>query len=167
MSNIIYRNTSTAVRGIEYSEILQKKITEVCKKIGYDDSDVTWEIFDSFPENADGSPKTVNEQIQAYTETDGPNYACTFLDNNKVCISFKAIRVESCSSDLDLKLSDLVASKKEINAAEDELAEILIDEITHLQTRKDHGDDIYERKRLENRNKFYSAVNIAEFMRKL
>ena len=144
MSEIRYYNQSSYIA--LYNTLLQEKITEVCRKIGFDDSRVSWVIFDaeSFYQNKITSSILVG--------TRGRDYGFFKTDTHEIWISTKAIQMTQARSRSLLKTSMLLNTPKHES---DFLADVLLDEITHFQTGRDHGDVKYDRKLRENHDKYY------------
>ena len=142
--------------------MLQNKITEVCSRIGFDDSRVIWEIFDSFIEYADGRRKTsaINKMFVGI-KTDGSDYAATDIKKRIVYVSLMAIRLDRSFVGIPLVPSAVPLMSglrfERHRKYEDRLANILIDEITHLQTEKDHGNEIYDKQFNKNIELYYDG----------
>lgn len=144
--------------------MLQKKITDVCRRIGYDDSGVVWEIFDSFVEYADGRRKTSSfNRIFAGIKTDGADYASTDVKKRVVYVSLMAIRLDRNYVGVSLTPNFLPLNSGlefgRVRKYEDKLANILIDEITHLQTGEDHGSKKYEKQFDRNIKLYYDGCS--------
>lgn len=157
MSKIIYRNGQTMVLGFDHKKVLQEKISKVCRKIHFDDSGVTWEIFDSFTEYADGRKKKVSERPFVGIKNDGSDYAATDIQKRIVYVSLMAIGLDRrfAGMMLSANLPGLNLGMPRYRKYEDKLANILIDEITHLQTGKGHKSEIYNEKFRENMRMYY------------
>ena len=146
MSKIRYNNKSAHIA--IYETLLQEKITAVCRKIGFDDSQVFWVIFDaeSFYSN-----KTMSSILVG---TRGRDYGFFDPDTHEIWVSTKAIQMTQSRSTNVLKTSIL---PNKTNHESDFLADVLLDEITHFQTGANHGETKYDRKLRENREKYYCA----------
>ena len=144
MSKIRYNNQSAHIA--TYEMILQEKITEVCRKIGFDDSQVSWVIFDA----DDFYPNKIASSILIGTR--GSDYG--FFDHNtrEIWISKNAIQMAKPRITNILKNSVL---SNTLNRESDFLADVLLDEITHFQTGANHGETKYDRKLQENHAKYY------------
>ena len=134
MSNIRFEKCSDPV----YKKILLDKIRKVCKKIGFDDSKIRWVIY-----------KPNKYEIKLNTNLLSYDFGFCILEKNEIWISTLAIEKER--SNLTCEKSCVFPPKNE----SDSLENILIDEITHIQTRCDHGNPIYDNKHKENIQKYY------------
>ena len=114
------------------------KIRKICKKIGFDDSKIRWVIY-----------KPNKYEIKLNTNLLSYDFGFCILEKNEIWISTLAIEKER--SNLTCEKSCVFPPKNE----SDSLENILIDEITHIQTRCDHGNPIYDNKHKENIQKYY------------
>lgn len=134
MSNIRFEKCLDPV----YKKILLDKIRKVCKKIGFDDSEIQWVIY-----------KPNKYEIKLNTNLLSNDFGFCILENNEIWISTLAIEKEH----YNLIREKLCVFLKENES--DSLENILIDEITHIQTRCDHGNPIYNKKHKDNIQKYY------------
>ena len=143
MSRIEYDNSVKMIGDVyHYKTILQDKINEICKKIGYDDFGVTWHIFD---------PQEGKNQIEKMmVDDDGEAYGYCILPQKEIWISTLAIPKQILSTDREKNVF-LEVNKEQ----EDILAEVIIDEITHIQTGLNHGDLGYDKKLEDYFKKYY------------
>lgn len=127
------------------SDILQDKINIISKRIGFDDSNVMWIIY---------NPSSHYKNAISYTllaGSYGTDYGYCFPGKKQIWISTKAI----------LHIGNLPIAKAmcifQYNAVnQDLLADVILDEITHIQTGLNHGDKTYDWRLIENRVKYYS-----------
>lgn len=145
MSNIKCEHISLAV----YVSALQRKIDEVCRKIGFNDSKVEWHIYEP---KIDGISKNNRVFQEVLIGRNGEDFAYTDVNKNEIWIST-----------LSLKKGDNINSLikqpfKSCNNERDFLAEVIIDEITHIQTGLNHGETQYDNQFLQNIKKYYSSL---------
>ncbi len=76
-----------------------------------------------------------------------------FDDSNIIWISTLAIH--QSGSIFEVEMRNMLNPLEAYETRNDFLAEVIIDEITHFQTQKDHGDNIYEKEHINNRIKYY------------
>lgn len=145
MSNIVM---DTNVLLAVFKEILEKKIIEVCNRLGFDDSDVTWHIFD---------PKNKSNCIlsQMLIGTRGKDYGYCNPKSKSIWISTFAIMNSEMHS-IQSNFSTLNNNRLHPSSS-DLLANVIIDEITHLQTNCNHGTSKYDNQLLSNLRMFYNG----------
>ncbi|HCW03139.1 MAG TPA: hypothetical protein DGK91_00520 [Clostridium sp.] len=144
MSNIEYQfGGQTIALLCDYKEILQKKIDIVCTKIGFNDSKIKWYIF---------NPKIRKTTIQnILVGMNGCDYGYCITDKNEIWIS--ALSIQKCGSLTAYdKINSMIKLQKK---ADDFLANVIIDEITHIQTGSNHGQKDYDNKFIDNMRKYY------------
>ena len=127
-----------------YKSTLQKKIDIVCKKIDFDDSLIQWNIYEPETHN--------NTAIGILVGIKGSNYGFCDPYQNKIWISTLSIQKELKTNKL---FSNILCLHKKQN---DFLAEVIIDEITHIQTKANHGDSDYARLYEQNVCRYYSTL---------
>ena len=162
MSYIRFRSTENYLFWNGYKSVLQRKITAVCSRIGFDDSKVIWEIFDSFVEYADGRRKPTNiNKMFVGIKTNGADYAATDVKNRVVYVSLMAIRLDRSFVGIPIVSGALPLYSGlgfgRIRKYEDKLANILIDEFTHLQTKENHGNEKYDKQLAKNIELYYDG----------
>lgn len=136
MSKIEYKDIGAKSLIYDYKGILQKKINEVCLKIGFNDSDVNWYIFD---------PSKGKNIIEfALVGEQGKDYGYCLPRKKEIYISVLAIEAQLEKS------NSLLA----VDRNSDFLADVILDEITHIQTAKDHDDAEYKNKLRKNNENF-------------
>lgn len=145
MSRIRHADSSTIIA--TYDAMLQMKISSVISKIGFDDSGVTWVIFD--PEK--NYPNTIIGSLLFGTR--GSDYGFYDETKNEIWISTKTIR-SGCSEPIMAKR--FYFSRNISSIQPDLLADVILDEITHFQTSADHGTSKYDNKLKANREKYYN-----------
>ena len=144
MSKIEFRNDSS-VFAVTYRQILQEKINVICKKIGFDDFEVTWVIYDPKDEQS----KMIEDVV--LVGIPGKDYGYTILEQKKIYISILAMR-----KNINQGIYDSVKKLGGICTQDDFLANVIIDEITHIQTGVNHGEERYDKKFRENLWKYYN-----------
>lgn len=154
MSNIKYDFKNTAILYVNYEEILEKKINSVCSKIGFDDSKITWFIF-----NPD-EQKSKNNIGHIRIGYGGKDYGFCVPSENKIWISTLSIMKDRNASPLNIihYRAKLPGMKED-----DFLANVILDEITHIQTGYNHGSDEYDRKFQENVKKYYLSLSNEQY----
>lgn len=144
MSEIEYEHKYTGVIIGNDKEILQDKIKEVCQKIGFDDFHVKWHIF---------NPKEGKDIIEKILiGTYGREYGYCNPYSNEIWISTLAIQRRL--PDIYRKIDRIIKLDR---IQEDFLANVIIDEITHIQTGRDHGSKEYDDALIDNLNMFYKG----------
>lgn len=145
MSNIRYDDNSSHMAG--YKKLLQAKIYSVCQSIEFDDEGISWVIFDAKKAYPDGIIGSI------LVGSKGSDYGFFNPRTGEIWISIEAIqRGASVTSMVDtIAISMCKPSKRD-----DFLADVLLDEITHYQTRADHGTREYDDKLRENRRRYYN-----------
>ena len=148
MSNIKFDFNSTAIiQYVDYEKILQKKINSVCKKIGFDDSKITWIIF--VPNEKER--KSLLNHIRI--GLNGKDFGFCIPAEKKIWISTLSIMKDKEAALPINRIRDQLKIPEMVK--EDFLADVILDEITHIQTNCDHGSDKYNRKLQENAEKYY------------
>lgn len=147
MSNIKYKNSSHVL----YVNILQKKIDKVCRRIGFDDSKVEWHIFEP---KIDSISKTNSILQRILIGQKGENYGYTYISKNEIWISTWSLQKDNGINSITKHPFKSNENK------EDFLADVIIDEITHIQTGLDHGCSQYDNQLMQNIVKYYYTKNI-------
>lgn len=134
-----------------YKEKLNQKIQDVCSKIGFDDSNITWVIYNPKSKSKD---KLLNN---IFIGINGKDYGYSILQYNEIWISILSI-----TSKYSMLIEDRIAEILKLNneKGKDFLANVILDEVTHIQTKCDHGDNQYDEKLKENYKLYY--YNIVE-----
>ena len=144
MSNIEFETTGQAmILYCDYKKILQSKINSVCQKIGFDDSKIQWKIYD---------PKTRKTPItQMFVGLNGEDYGYCNPRENIIFISTLSIQKDA-SNALLKKYNTILRLEKDTDYF---LANVIIDEVTHIQTQSNHGSSAYDNKFKDNTIKYY------------
>lgn len=142
--NIVYVEGTLPLA--DYQKILAQKIKEVCSKISFNHSTQTFHIYDP----KFGIPKTIHDVL---TGSNGNKYGYTDVKTWDIYISTLAIRNDMLFA--NDKISRMFDNISGLKKRDDFLADVIIDEITHVQTHKDHGNKEYDKKWLENMNLYY------------
>lgn len=146
MSNIKYDIKGSLY--MNYMKILENKISIVCNKIGFDDSHITWFIFDADERKRES--KNIMDSLRiGYT---GKDYGFSYINKNEIWISTLSIRKDKNSVQFNM-IGNL--PKLPLKKENDFLASVIIDEITHIQTGCDHGSYEYDIKLQENTEIYY------------
>lgn len=159
MSNIRYDiGTSFASYGIT----LQKTITDILNKLGISDEGISWVIFDE--------RKFMKESIlpsipSIYLEK---NYKYGFCDieNKEIWISTAAIMKAPLYG-----IQDMINKVLFQPPSDNFLVNVILDEMAHITTKKNHGNKIYENKLLSYHRSYYgnglSGVNTDNIISKI
>ncbi len=139
-----------------YCEVLRNKIRNVCYRIGFDDSNIKWIIFDPYiarlqeKENLLSIGKLEQDYLLARFEPlKGGEIAHCNISRREIYISTKVVD-EICSTQVN---SRLLHPLRKVDFP----AEVIIHEITHIQTNRNHNDPKYIRKRDENERRYLSG----------
>lgn len=132
MSRIKYNDSNWLdIQG--YKNTLQKKIERVCEQIRFDDSKITWIIYNPVA------------HITKYPD----------INRSGFCMPSKnEIWISTFSIDTAINYG---VTKTQFKNKTEFLADVILDEITHFQTNCDHSDEKYEKKYLENMNIYYNS----------
>lgn len=144
MSNIRYDNNSCNFAN--YQKILQAKITDICQKIAFDDAGVAWVIFDAKKNYSN----CINSSFLVGMR--GCDYGFFDCKTDEIWISIDAIQRGFSATSITDKIPKLIPKPLK---KDDFLANVLLDEITHYQTRANHGTTKYDNKLQENIRKYY------------
>lgn len=132
MSKIVFYEGKNGCSPL-FFKVLQDKINIVCERIGFDDSGVLWIIFNPVSRYRN----TIHHAILG--GSCGMDYGFTIPDMNQIWISTRAI-----SSEKWLPTTKVMGDLLWKSASRDLLTDVILDEITHIQTGLDHGDEDYE-----------------------
>ena len=127
MSNICYEETNFAIYGI----ILQKAINRVLSKIGLSDEGITWVIFNEKPCMKNGILHSPIVLPNSY------RYGYCNVDKKIIGISTAAI-MKAPNYDFLTIMQKISPQQKE-----DFLVNVILDELAHITTGKDHGSKAY------------------------
>ena len=145
MSYIKSEKTNLAI----YSIILQEAISDVKQKVGISDDEIEWIIFDEKDYMEDKFCGKIS--IPSFLHQTQYKYGFCHIDRKRIYISTAAIMTSSIS---DFKrgiwqISYLQKVKKVF------LVNVILDELAHIKTGKDHGDKIYETTLEKYHNAYY------------
>ena len=130
-----------------YKDELSEKIKLVCKKIDFCYKDIQWVIFDP------RSKKITNpiEQLSIGRRRKGRDYGYCDYNNKIIYISTLAI---------EKNINDNISYKKiiSIKNKQDFLADVILDEITHIVTKCDHGNPKYENQLNQFKQRYYRRI---------
>lgn len=143
MSNIRFENGTCLVI---WHEILQEAITDIEKKTGLTDDGIEWIIFD---EKDHLEWNFLNKNMPSFIYQNSYRYGFCYLDMKQIWISTAAI-MRSSLSDFKRKLPMILTKQNEEGIF---LVNVILDELAHIVTKKNHGDKEYDSK-LE---KYYKA----------
>ena len=143
MSNIKCEHISQVV----HMSFLQSKIDEVCRKIAFNDSKVEWHIYEPKIDCISKNNRVFQEVLIG---RNGEDYAYTDINKNEIWISMLSLKKGATINSLIKK------PFKFCNNERDFLAEVIIDEITHIQTGLNHGSEVYDNRLIQNIRKYYS-----------
>ena len=151
---------------IDYArkDALQEKINIVLKKIHTYDDDINWYIFDNNnTPNMSSFEKIIGEHYGRFFIEKTPPFSFFIKNISKglACPSAHTIwihknAINPITAPFYLhKVNDRILGKVYGAFERDTLADIIMDEIAHIRTGKDHNDIIYERTLQEYRNNYY------------
>ena len=148
MSKIVFHNS--VPEQSTYKLALQQKITEVCRAIEFDDSDIIWKIFNNSDFNVKKHAMNCGWDLEGlFTVKRGEDYGYCYPKRNEVWISILALQQDTCA------LKNISTGLALPLYRDGILADVLIDEITHMQTKRDHNDPYYNFKFEENKSKYF------------
>ena len=151
MSDISF-DTGAEVNLSAYKDILQRTINDVLKKIKISDDGIQWLIVEE--EKFKEMDKKLNK-MNGISIIDGLlpisplfkekcKYGRCNLKTNTIWISTAAIHTAT------FPIESLLPKKRKTL-----LVDVILDELAHIQTRKDHGDREYDAKLASFREKYY------------
>ena len=151
--NIKYADNCNGAYLAIYSKILSAKIKDVCSKINYSYDDITWIIFDPNDTNIHG--EKINPLKKLMIGQRGIDYgACDCED--KIWISTLSIRKNMKKFDEKIKMSISTQMMNE----NDFLANVILDEITHMVTKCDHKTKKYDDQLKKFKNIYYNRKSL-------
>lgn len=144
-----------------HEEILEGAIKDVCRRIGFDPNTVMWVIYSV--DNNMMQPLMSSWLANCISHQKNQWGYCGIGRNQKIVyISTKTINYSKYMLYALYALPNVffVDFRKE-QMADDILTAVLLDEITHVQTGRDHGNPVYEQQYLYNYNRYkYNAIYI-------
>lgn len=131
------RETRTAYFGI-YKQILAHYIDKVMRAIKETDKGIKWYICseDDLPDNPKSKWALRTQKLTGFVVD--AQYGRSKIDTKEIWISTYAIRYAPFP---DLDGISVFTKRRRYN----QLVEVIIDEFTHIKTKKDHGDSEYDR----------------------
>lgn len=142
MSNIRFekKGANTAL----YKIILEEAITDVKKKAGIVDDGIEWVIFN---EKDHIEKNVMNKIMPSYIYNQNFKYGFCYVEKKQIWISVKIIMTSNVG-DFQKKFPQIGGKQKNL------LINVILDEVAHIMTGKDHGDKEYDNM-LENYHKKY------------
>lgn len=126
--------------------ILQNAVTEVCKKLREDFRDIKWVIYD---ENSIRKKYGKENILATYIVPQGIEYGFCRCNEREIWISTKTLR----SSGIE-RLSSAHLVNKHKN--DELLVNVILDELAHIKTGKDHGSKEYDNQLRQYHDRYYS-----------
>lgn len=128
MSNICYDETNIAM----YRIILQKTIKKILNKIGISDEGIKWVVFDE--------KKYMKKDVlpSAVTLRDYYRYGYCNVGEKIIGISTAAIMKGAVYDLPTITQRGLVQQKSDF------LVNVILDELAHITTKRNHGDKVYD-----------------------
>lgn len=151
MEPIIEFESQTQIAFIDYRKHLADKIKSVCSAIGFSYRGIKWIIFE--PEFY-----KMPELQRILVGTKGKDYGYT-NGRDTIWISTLAI-TKDVSKNSALRVMNSVRSPLNINRKNDDpdfLADVILDEIAHVATKRGHGDPLYEQTLNSYRDRYYNG----------
>lgn len=143
MSNICYEETNLAIYGI----ILQKAINKVLNKIGISDKGITWIIFNEKSHIGNGT------LLSSITLHNSYKYGYCNIDTKVIGISTAAI-MKAPNYDVPTIIQNVLQQTKN-----DFLVNVILDELAHITTKKDHGSRVYDATLSDYYKRYYRGSN--------
>ena len=128
-----------------YTERLANKIKLVCSKINFSYQDIKWVIFDP-------KEKKYNYIQNMLVGCRGVDYGFCYPAKKEIWISTLAISKDYTHR----RLYDASNIIKKNNR--DFLADVIMDEIAHISTGCNHGNDIYDTELKNFRHRYYHGI---------
>lgn len=124
-----------------YIPVLKKRVDKILKRINDDFSITRWVIYDPkmLMQNRQSN---IQFQLQSFLiGTSGKDYGfCRLLDNNSCEIWISILALQGAKEELFNNVANIFL-KKEL----DLLSKVIIDELAHAKTRKDHDSIEYQK----------------------
>lgn len=148
MSDIHYdMGTNFAIYGI----ILQKTIDDVLKRLGISDNGIKWIIFEE-------EKYQKQSMIPSFALYRNYRYGFCRISAKEIWISTSAIMKAPYYGWSDIMQISGISKKKD-----NFLANVIMDELSHIITKKDHGNKIYDDKLSYFRSIYYNDCLFATF----
>ena len=139
MSKICYEETNFTI----YKIILQKAINKVLSKLGISDEGITWVIF---TEKAHIKNEILPPSIILQNSY---RYGYCNVDKKVIGISTAAI-MKAPNYDIPTAIQKILPQQKT-----DFLVNVILDEMAHIMTKKDHGNKVYDDTLLDYHRRYY------------
>lgn len=138
---------------VNYKEYLARKIKLVCSKVGFSYDNIKWIIFDPKISNVYGNKPNQIQKI--FIGSQGQDYgACNLKD--KIWISTLAIQKELIENSTLTKMNTMLNGTTQ--KKEDFLANVILDEIAHISTKSNHGDEKYDEELTRLKDLYYNDI---------
>ena len=144
---MIVKNESSSRMTI-HERILEEAINDVCQRIGFNPNNVVWVIYSVDDSNLIQS--LVHNMLMNCSSQRKNQWGYCKITEKAIYISTKAI-IQSKYA-LPNKYALRFGEKR---STHDMLTDVLLDEITHIQTRCDHGSPAYDQQYQDNYCKYY------------
>ena len=151
-------------------DALQKKINTVLNKIHETDTDINWYIFDEYNKpNISLIEECIKKHYRPFLKE---NTLATFLLKKDICPGLASPKTntiwiyKNAITPTPIMPSFLQEIYEQTYASvygkpkNDTLANILMDELAHIKTGKNHGNDIYDSTLQKYINKFYNIPSL-------
>ena len=126
-----------------YREILSKKIKLVCSKVRFEYNDIKWIIYDN----------DISKPLELWNEKKVKNqYGYCIPKEKTIYISTVSIKHEMCRANRFQKIKEYMNINEK---KQDLLADVILDEITHIITNNGHGSVKYDTTLNKLRNIYY------------
>lgn len=151
MSCIKSNDTVATERATFYRAILRTKILDVCRKIHFNDSHVTWIIFDPYITRQREQKELSETSISTNTlPLQGNDYAYCKIENNEIYISTEVVR--QIANPMKTQIHSQSSQNIDMPTA------VIIDEITHIQTKRGHGNTVYNKQYQKNTDLYLGNI---------
>ena len=131
-----------------YRIVLEKAIHDVCEKLSLTPSpEITWIIFDSNRDLSQLSP--MEQMIVKSWQREGHEYGHCNPKSKKIWISTMAIESYNIAAMPSIRIPGI----KPVDCL---LANVIMDELAHINTGRNHGDPVYDRELISYRSRYYS-----------
>lgn len=149
----IEMDSNVQILHFNYRKCLADKIKLVCSKVGFSYDGIKWIIFD--PKISDIYGNKPDQIQQLWIGSKGKDYgACNLKDT--IWISTLAIHRECTENSPFKRINDIVNITKQNK--KDFLADVILDEITHISTRCNHGNSKYEAQLSKFKDLYYNDI---------
>ncbi len=132
----------------QYINILACKIKTVFKKVGFSYYGIKWIVFD--PKISDICGNKPNNIEKLFVGSKGKDYGACNLEDTTIWISTLAIA--------KAKVKNNILPGIEERAKEDFLADVILDEIAHISTKSNHGQEKYDNELVRLKDIYYGNL---------